>query len=112
MSKQAEAMDPYHDLYLGRQKHMARHFDIVSGGAVGEAVAAFQVYDSRVGFYFCMIVISMSILSMVIFACGESSSKTKHGNGGANTAYLGASAGYGGGGDHSGGGGCGGGCGG
>ncbi|KAL6999802.1 hypothetical protein U1Q18_000958 [Sarracenia purpurea var. burkii] len=56
---------------------MARSFDITrSGVAAGEATTLLPRVTG-VSFYLCMIVMSVSILSMVIFACGHSSSNKK-----------------------------------
>ncbi|CAK7339497.1 unnamed protein product [Dovyalis caffra] len=100
---------------------MAREF-IVHGGAM-HSEASFLVDSSWAFMLLCMIVVSLSIISMVIFACGDSNSGEGHrprrrggfAGGGANYAGAGSACGGGGGGGGSacgGGGGGGGGCGG
>ena len=68
---------------------------IGGGGEVGMVASSYGAL-----FLLCMVVMSLSILSMIIFACGESSSGPRPPNGGA---CGGGGAGCGGGG---GGGGC------
>ncbi|MFS7970975.1 hypothetical protein Hanom_Chr09g00827221 [Helianthus anomalus] len=81
----------------------------------GEGVGNFKFESSHIVFMLCMIVVSLSVLSMVIFACSDSNdhgSHKKHRHHGRSSGgfFSGGGGGFGGGG--CGGGGGGGGCGG
>ncbi|KAL6999799.1 hypothetical protein U1Q18_000955, partial [Sarracenia purpurea var. burkii] len=90
---------------------MARYFDSIHSGASAREATALLLHDSSISFYLCIIVVSMSILSMVIFACSQSPAAKKgrkirghgggkahfqHGHGG-GVAYFGGNCGGGGG---------------
>ncbi|KAJ6333503.1 hypothetical protein OIU77_009385 [Salix suchowensis] len=82
---------------------MAREFLVHEGSVHSET--GFLLGSSEAFLLLCMIVVSLSIISMVIFACGDSSGGIRHGRGG----YAGGGGGCGGGGGGCGGGGGGGG---
>ncbi|KAK1431154.1 hypothetical protein QVD17_14429 [Tagetes erecta] len=87
---------------------MARLFNLNNNGEGGGLI---EFDKSHIVFMLCMIVVSMSVLSMVIFACGDSSdhdSRKKHRHHGHTSGGFFASS-DGGGGGGGGGGGCGGG---
>ncbi|OMO84695.1 hypothetical protein COLO4_21896 [Corchorus olitorius] len=48
---------------------MAREFVVIGGNGPGEGVAGFVTHGGLL--LLCMIVFSLSIISMVIFACGN-----------------------------------------
>ncbi|KAM1778270.1 hypothetical protein ACFX1S_039996 [Malus domestica] len=81
---------------------MARTYVGLGGGHAGEVAIMMPDHNSGGLLLLCMILMSLSLISMVIFACGDSSGKPRPRGGG----YTGGAGGCGGGG---GGGGCGGG---
>ncbi|KAJ6736707.1 hypothetical protein OIU85_018837 [Salix viminalis] len=82
---------------------MAREFVVHEGSVHSEA--GFLLGSSEAFLLLCMIVVSLSIISMVIFACGDSNSggSRRHGQGGLGGGGCGGDGGGG-----CGGGGCGG----
>ncbi|KAF9672370.1 hypothetical protein SADUNF_Sadunf11G0034600 [Salix dunnii] len=57
---------------------MAREFLVHEGSVHSEA--GFLLGSSEAFLLLCMIVVSLSIISMVIFACGDSSAGRRHAN--------------------------------
>ncbi|KAL7186019.1 hypothetical protein ACSBR2_027887 [Camellia fascicularis] len=53
---------------------MARYFDVVGGGARTAGEEGLVINGSGFMIYVCMIVMSGSIMSMIIFACGKRNS--------------------------------------
>ncbi|KAM1026796.1 hypothetical protein ACFX2A_040639 [Malus domestica] len=91
---------------------MARTYVGLGGGHAGEVAIMMPDHNSGRLLLLCMILMSLSLISMVIFACGDSSGKPRPRGGGYTGGAGGCGGGGGGGGCGGGGGGGGGGCGG